>query len=458
MVLRDVDAVLGDFAAVLRRIIELLVGSDPRWFRQELADASRELGVRLRPVGPFATSAEGICEGFAVRVRTTVLPAHDNSETPNEPHLIINAMVSGGGIPGWLTLAPKGETADEVLTGDSLFDDAVAVRGETSVVLALLTPDLRRRLALLVALGGRLEEGRLSSRTTALVVTRGVVHRALQSLLALARDLASSEGGGLCERLLRNARTDLHAGVRLANLAVLQERFASTPEAWKASRDGLEDANPWVRLSSARFLGDEGHGVLEALVHDRSVPGEAAAEAVALLAARLLPERAGPLLIEVVKTRTDDGRREAVGALGRLRYLPALGPLAVLLERADPATACAAAASLAMLGDAKAEPALLEVIAGEERDVRLAAVRALATVGSVRAVEPLIRLAETVDAETRQDVRDAIRAIQSRLHGAESGQLSLAASDGQSGWLSEPQPGAGAGDLSLAPDTEETKR
>src|SRR5262249_23372175 len=458
MVLQDVDAALGDFAAVLRRVVELFIGSDARWFREELTDASGALGVRFRPIGPFAKSADGVCEGFAVRVEMQLLQAPPEDKTQSEPKLVVHTTVSGAGIPAWLALVPKGETADEVLTGDSLFDDAVSVRGEPSVVLALLTPDLRRRLAILVAVGGRLEEGRLSSRTTTLVVARGVVRRALQSLRARARELAWSEGGGLCERLLRNARTDAHAGVRLANLSVLQERFASTPEAQEASRAGLEDTNPWVRLSSARFLLDEGRDVLEALVRDRRLPHAAAAEAVALLAGRLPPESAGPLLVEAVKTRTDDARRQAIEAIGRLRYAPALGPLIVLLERADPPTASSAAAALARLGDAKAETALLEVVGGKERDVQLAAARALATVGTVRAVEPLMRLAENVDAEARQDVQGAIRAIQSRLLGAEAGQLSLAASEGQSGWLSVPQPGAGAGDLSRAPEGEETER
>src|SRR5262249_29360716 len=165
----------------------------------------------------------------------------------------------------------------------------------------------------------------------------------------------------LCERLLRNARTDAHAGVRLANLSVLQERFPATAEARQASIAGLADASPWVRLSAARFA-HEGREALEALVRDRHVPhapAAGAAEAVALLAARLPPDRAGPLLVEVVKSRMDDARRQAIEAIGHLCYTPALGPLVVLLERADAATASAAAAALARLGDAKAEAALL---------------------------------------------------------------------------------------------------
>jgi len=448
--------VLRGLAAVLRRVAELFYGSDARWFREELAESSRELGVRFRPIGPFAKSADGTWEDFSVRVEMGLATPPRQGEAEAEPNLVVHATVSGPGIPAGLTLVPKGEVADEVLTGDSVFDEAVAVLGETSVVLALLTPELRRRLVLLVSLGGRLEGGRLSSRTSTLV-RRGVVRRALQSLLALALDLASSEGGGLCERLLRNARTDPQAGVRLANLSVLQERFASTPEARQASAEGLQDASPWVRLSAARFAGDEGREVLEALVRDRHVPDDAAAEAVVLLAVRLPVDRAGPILVEALKSRTGDARRQAIDALAHLRYAPALGPIVVLVERADAATASAAAAALGSFGDAKAEPALLEAVLGKERDLRLAAVRALARVGTVRAVEPLLGVVEAAhpDAETREAVREAVSAIQSRLLGAEAGQLSLAASGDKTGWLSVPRAQRGSGELSLAPETRD---
>jgi hypothetical protein len=62
----------------------------------------------------------------------------------------------------------------------------------------------------------------------------------------------------------------------------------------------------------------------------------------------------------------------------------------------------------------------------------------------------------TPDAETRREIHAAVGAIQSRLTGAEAGQLSLAPSTPGSGWLSMAAPAAGEGHLSLI--SEQKKR
>jgi hypothetical protein len=41
--------VVRGLADVVRRVAELLYGSDARWFREELAEASSALGVRFQP-------------------------------------------------------------------------------------------------------------------------------------------------------------------------------------------------------------------------------------------------------------------------------------------------------------------------------------------------------------------------------------------------------------------------
>jgi HEAT repeat protein len=242
--------------------------------------------------------------------------------------------------------------------------------------------------------------------------------------------------------------------VRLLSLSQLLEQFPETTEAREASREDLKDPSPWVRLAAARFLKDEGLEVLKHLALDRAVPESAAAEAVALFAARCPAEQAGPLLLTALKTHSGEVRRQAVEELGRIHYGPARGPLIVLLEHADPRTGAAAAAALAALGDVTAEPALLKAVESDSRELRLAAVRALGTVGSAVSVEPLLAFlaGRRLDTETRQRIREAVGAIQSRLAGAGAGQLSLAATAPGSGWLSVAPPGAGQGQLSLLSD------
>lgn len=428
-------------------------------FAEGVERASRELGIRFEPRSPRSHKAAGTIADWTIRVRLTsgshefdvYVPRTSSEDDSAVQYLLVS--VEGPRIPRGLRFAAERDKGEDILTGDPVFDDVVEVHGQPSVVLALLNKELRQKIAAFVERGGRLEAGQLSCRTRADWL-HGEIPAALRTAVGLADDLSSSEGGGICRRLARNALSDPISGVRLWNLLQLHDVFASTGEAREASRAALADSSPWVRLSAARFLRDGGLEVLEALARDRLIPDQAAVEAVALLAARLPVDRAGPLLVDVLKSRAGDARRQAVDELGRLRYEPALGPLIVVMERADPRTAAAAAAALGSLGDARAETSLLKSVESDDHEVRLAAARALGWLGSVRSVPPLLALLDSrrLDSVTRQCFRDAVAKIQSRLVGAEAGQLSVAASTAESGRLSLAQPRSGAGDLSLTPE------
>jgi len=420
--------------------------SSSRWLAAELEGASREQGIRFAPRSPRSSTAIGACEDFSVRVELERKRAADRD---NQYWLHLCVTIAGPRIPQGLAFAAERGTGDDVLTGDTVFDDLVEVRGEPSILLALLDREIRQKVSEFVRLGGRLEAGRLVCCAPT-SFSSGEIVRGLRLGLWLAREL-SSPGGGVCERLAHNARVDSHSGVRLWNLLQLHEQFPETPEARDASQEDLVDPSPWVRLAAARFLKDEGLEALEHLAQDRAVPESAAAEAVALLAARCPAERAGPLLLTALKAHSGEARRQAVEELGRIRYYRARGPMIVLLERADPRTGAAAATALAALGDVTAEKTLLKAVESDARELRLAAVRALGTVGSAASVEPLLAFlgSRRLDAETRQGIHDAIGAIQSRLAGAEAGQLSLADTSPGSGWLSVAALGAGHGQLSL---------
>jgi hypothetical protein len=415
----------------------------------ELVAASAEQGIRFAPRSPRSSTAIGECGDLSVRVELEhkVAAEHDNQ---TQPHLCVT--IAGPRIPQGLAFAAERGTGDDVLTGDTVFDDIVEVRGQPSILLALLDREIRQRVSEFVGLGGRLAAGQLQCCTPTSFST-GELVRAVRLGLWLAREL-SSPGGGVCERLARNAKSDPLPGVRLWNLLQLHEHFPETREAREASQEDLKDPSPWVRLAAVRFLKDEGLEVLEQLAQDRAVPESAAAEAVGLLAARCPAERAGPLLLTALKTHSGEARRQAVQELGRICHRPARGPLLVLLEHADPATGAAAAAALARLGEATAETALLKAMESDARELRLAAILALGTLGSAASVEPLLAFLaiRRLDAETRRGIHDAVGAIQSRLAGAEAGQLSLAATAPGSGWLSVASGDAGHGDLSLLPD------
>ena len=444
-----VTAKLGERAAWRR----LFGQSSSQWLMTELEEAAREEGIRFAPRSSWSPTVTGACEDFSVRVE---LQPRRAAQRDNQYWLHQCVTIAGPRIPQGLGFAPERGTGDDVLTGDTVFDDTVEVRGEPTILLALLDREIRQRVGEFVRLGGRLEAGELvCCAPTAL--SQGDIVRGLRLGLWLAREL-SSPGGGVCRRLATNAKSDPLPGVRLLNLLQLHEQFPETREAREASQEDLKDTSPWVRLAAARFLKDEGRDVLEHLAQDRAVPESAAAEAVSLLGARSPAERAGPLLLAALKTHSGEARRQAVEELGRIGYKPARGPLMVLLDRADPGTGAAAAAALAALGDVTAETPLLKAVESEARELRLAAIRALGTVGSAASVEPLLDFlaGRGLDAETRHAVREAVGAIQSRLAGAEAGQLSLAATSPGSGWLSVAAPGAGHGQLSLLSDRKKS--
>jgi HEAT repeat protein len=423
----------------------------PSGFDAGIERTATELGVRFGRRRGGSTWAAGTIGDATLTISTKLM---DNSfETP-DPFTNLVVTVEGPRIPRGLSFDEGG--GEDVLTGDAVFDDTIEVRGQPSVVLALLTRSVRDKVAVFVRNGGTLRDGRLTGRTR-LTVAQSDIPACARMTWRLAEALSSADGGGICQRLARNAVEDPVPGVRLLNLLQLHDTFGDSTEAREASRAALADASPWVRLSAARFLHEEVE-TLEALSRDREVPDQAAAEAVALLAARLPSDRAGPLFVDVMKTRTGEAAREAIDQLGRLRHAPAFGPLVVVMDRGDARTAAAAATALGALGDPRAEVSLLRVVERDALELRTAAVRALGVVGSIRSVAPLLALLDkrALDAATATAIRGAVSSIQSRLVGAEAGQLTVAASEAESGRLSLAQPQAGPGDLTLAkPETAE---
>lgn len=142
-----------------------------------------------------------------------------------------------------------------------------------------------------------------------------------------------------------------------------------------------------------------------------------------------------------------DGRRSEPEAGVRLRclrlllrdfrYHPATTKVLVLL-RDDPEEEIRLLVEIAR-GKAD-EPTLLERIEHPEVAMALVAAEALGQMGTAAAVPALRELAERGERELARAARQAIAEIQSRLEGAERGQLSLAGSE--------------AGALSLAEETE----
>lgn len=138
----------------------------------------------------------------------------------------------------------------------------------------------------------------------------------------------------------------------------------------------------------------------------------------------------------------------AIGALGRLGSAAAIERLVPLVTHPTPDVAASAIHSLARAAGPAAEPHLVAALQRAPSHAWLAAVEALAEVGTVAAVAPLRTLADSnlLDFNLRRAIARAIAAIQARATGAAPGQLSLA--DEGDGRLSLPGEDS-AGHLSL---------
>jgi HEAT repeat protein len=437
--------ILGLLIHLIRHIDEVTVDR----LEDGLQRVEREMGARFPGRRPRsgAESAYGTV-GDATLAVTIDRASIDRAGSFDE--LVV--VLEGPRVPRGISFAKEGGGDEDILTGDPVFDDMVEVHGEPSLVLALLGKDLRPAVADFVDKGGSLRSGRFRCHAR-LELSEDQIPDLVRMTLGLAEALTSAEKGGICPRLARNAADDPLPEVRRLNLLELHNKFTATREALATSRAALADTSPWVRLAAARFLRAEVE-TLEALVRDGQVPDEAAAEAVTLLAARLAPERAGPLLMDVLTSHTGNAQRQAIEALGALRHRPALGPLIVVLQQGDPRTAASAALALGALGDPDAETGLLAVLGRTDADLRLAAARALGHLGTVASVAPLLALQESrgLDTAARRAIGGAIARIQSRLVGAGAGQLTVASAESESGRLS--LAGSETGALTLAQDPE----
>lgn len=276
-------------------------------------------------------------------------------------------------------------------TGDDLFDDHFELNGQDAILTAVLSAHVRQEmLALEVSRQGHVLALSLGLATDASVIaahTRRVV------------DLANA----------------LHV-----EMGTLAEKLAATlaSERWNASRR--------KQLLTLLALGDGAEEIkqhaLERALDDASDP-----ECRFIAAKRLGEKNFGERAAAAMRAIAFDGSVE--GGL-RVRAL-------LLLPPGE---------------ETNVERALIEVLGDVDPDAQRAAANALEKVGTIAAVEPLRVAGEGVFTSLRlkHAVGSAIGAIQSRLHGAEKGGLSLLAESSESGALSVPPAERGA--LSLKKD------
>jgi hypothetical protein len=302
--------------------------------------------------------------------------------------------VSGNGlIPSGLDLRAEGLASQmgkavggrEIVIGDAGFDGEVYARGPEDLLRALCDARARSLIRALVRLDGHVLYGGVRVETTKAHASAEPVTAALETALEAARCLVPPEN--VVERIADLVRCDPEIGVRERCLLYLARAHPEHPAVSALLREALTMSSPELRVRAAIALGAEGRETLLGLVGSRYLDAEYAADGIRALG-EALPEASG---IEILQDALRLTCRPVVQAL----------------------------------------------------------IEALALRGSAAAVAPLRAaiVAPVLGSELRREVHEAIARIQSRLTGAEAGQISVTDAQADAGQLSLSD--AAAGQLSL---------
>jgi hypothetical protein len=327
--------------------------------------------------------------------------------------------------------------------GDPEFDEAVYLQGAPEPTFAIF--DAQTRWLVRRLLQGSVEgpgppaavdfDGTAALEGDALRLEmkypRGGFGRTLPAvvrrLIAIAQRLGRPPDVIGC--LIEHVHQDPVLGVRLANLRVLLEGHPQHRRTRRALRDALGDPGEEIRLRAALELGEPGRGALLEIASSSESDQARAAEAVAGLGEHLPEERAAAILAQSLDAGRWAPAAACVESLGRWRGGRPVPLLARALSAEAAEVATAAARALARAGEAAAEAPLIAALGGDSLEVLAAVAKALEGVGTAAAVMPLRAAAERVPA-LRRAAREAVDAIQARLHGASPGQLSMTSTEG----------------------------
>jgi HEAT repeat protein len=331
-------------------------------------------------------------------------------------------------------------------TGDPDFDARIVVSGPSLQVEAVLDEETRGSIRELIE---QLDLEVAFGMLRALVPeAAGLDRRGLDLVDGLRRLL------DLCRRLRRktdlpaalahSASGDRVATVRERRLATLLQAFPDHTVTRETLRAATGDPSDAVRVRAGIALGQAGRPTLLEVARREGADDRPAAEAVLALGQALTLPETQEILRGALRARRIETALACLRAIAGRREPEALTTLARVMAVAHEDVAAAAARALGEMRLPAAEGPLLEALRRDDAELRLAAADALARLGTARAVLPLqeAEAAHSHDQDFRRAARHAVAEIQSRLHGASAGQLSLAS------------PGPEVGELSLAEDAQ----
>jgi hypothetical protein len=437
--------------------IRLAIRDDRKEVWQALARDLDTTYARSR-FGPHVV--EGRLHGQRVRVEEVHSGGRNSStqiEVRVDSHLDPELVLSNGG--QWAELKQLFGGRD-LKVGDTEFDRRVEVKGPEVNALAALNEPARRAIEALeaaVAKGVTFNGGALKFKLSGHLVENrafwgGVERAQVRQLIQQAvhaGELLSVPHRDLRAALARNALQDSVPEVRIRNLQALAAHYPHGALARKAGQRAIQEDDPHLRLLGARLLGgDQGAAELATLAKGLGFTPALRVAALAELARTSRFTQLWQAAREMLSAEDASFQRDVLGVLGALRaQAPADPERALLGDRIavlalDPPLADACALALAAVGDSLSQPVLLRLLGAGETAVKIAAANALARVGTIEAVAPLVEQARPVlmNGDLKEALREAVRRIQGRLGDAEEGRLSLATQPEAAGGLSLAEP------------------
>jgi len=422
-----------------------------------------QLGLAVETRGHFGVGKlEGIFDGAPIRAEQLVV------RTGVQAVVVTRIEIRDcGRWPGGVSIAHPASDFERqgaedrgplIETGDPQFDAELRLRGSAGAALAMLGRDARQLILARMRMLGKGWLLRTPDGEGELVIHLECRGRVLSSerlgdaVRALRRMAAELSLGSrdVAQALADNARDDI-APVRRRNLATLVELYEpGSAEVRDACRRALEDDNVEMRLIAASVLRVEGCDVLDAILDDEKEDADRRIRALHLrLRGRI--EDVAPALVRALESPCLPLRIEVITSIRLRHWAPARERLVTLAESAADAEALAIADAFAEIGDASTEPILLRWLAAEDADLRVAAARALAKVGTAASVEDLLALAGSLMPRPalRDAAREALRAIRSRLGPVDAGRLALVDLDEDAGSLSVAEDASGRVSLDL---------
>jgi hypothetical protein len=246
--------------------------------------------------------------------------------------------------------------------------------------------------------------------------------------------------------LLDNAASDPVPGVRLRSVELLVSKHSDQESTRRLCNAALGDSDPGVRLAAAIFVrGESGWATLTAIVEAESQSPDLRLKAAKHLVALYPEDRSWPEIERVLLSAETALRGSIIRAMAGSQSGWIVPRLCALAKRCPPDVCEVIIESLWKNPQTCIEDALVALLARPELPVLQAAIRALGEVGTIRAIAPLLDLAQ--NDRLGDAVRAALAKIQDRTHAGEAGRLSLETASVQAGALSLT---AGEGSIEVA--------